>query len=57
MSRLEKEGQCPNCEKEGTLNYGAIETEDTEVFFPVDCTSCQWEGEEYYELKFKGFKI
>jgi len=57
MSRIEKKGMCPNCEKEDAFIYKAIEVQDEEVFYPVECLNCQWEGEEYYEMKFIGFKI
>ena len=57
MSRIEKEGVCPNCEEKDTFEYGTMNLENDGVDFPVVCMSCHWEGSEYYTLKFDGFKI
>ena len=53
----EKEGVCPNCEKEDTFQYGTMNLENDGIDFPVVCMNCDWEGNEYYTLKFDGFKL
>lgn len=46
-------GECPFCGNL-TLDYGALETANQDVYYPWTCTHCGASGRETYELSFAG---
>ena len=48
-----EQGVCPFCHQE-TLDFGAAEFIDNNMVYPWKCTTCNHEGEEWYELNFIG---
>jgi DNA-directed RNA polymerase subunit M/transcription elongation factor TFIIS len=46
-------GTCPYCGGMD-LHYDAIEVEDDNAFYEVDCEDCGNSFREYYELNFSG---
>lgn len=49
-------GVCANC-KEHNLDYGAIELEGENAYFPYKCNNCGLEGKEWYYMDFIGHSI
>lgn len=44
-------GFCAKCN--GTnLDYGAMELQDSCVFYPYNCLDCKHEGKEWYNLEY-----
>ena len=46
-------GKCPKCGSED-LDYGVLEPEGQDIFYPVTC-KCGFKGKEYYKLTFNCF--
>lgn len=46
------QGECPKCLKDGCLNYGAFEIDDSGGFYPYECSECGVKGKEFYDLMF-----
>lgn len=44
-------GSCPFCGGV-SLDYGALEIEDGQLYYPWVCDDCNAEGKEWYELNF-----
>ena len=42
------------CAKCGSLHltYGVIELVGDQVYYPVQCDECDWNGQEWYKLTF-----
>ena len=49
-----KAGICPECGKK-ELSYGVFELEGDGGYYPCKCDFCNWEGREWYDLKFANF--
>ena len=49
-------GTCPHC-KEQDLDYGAIQLEGENAYFPYKCNNCGLEGEEWYYMEFIGHNV
>ena len=47
-----RENTCPVCGEEGEFEYGALEVNDTGIYYPFKCTACGAEGKEHYSLNF-----
>lgn len=43
--------QCPYCNG-NNLDYGTMELEGEQAYFPRTCCNCWAEGEEWYSLEF-----
>lgn len=46
------QGECPKCE--GNIEYGTIDFEDDQCYFPWKCEECGLTGKEWYRLEFIG---
>lgn len=46
-------GKCPNCGKE-LLQYDPFEFCDNAGFYGYVCGNCEFEGKEWYDLKYSG---
>ena len=49
-------GVCPHC-KEQDLEYGSIQLEGENAYFPYKCNNCGLEGEEWYSMEFVGHNV
>lgn len=49
-------GVCPHC-KEQELEYGSIQLEGENAYFPYKCCNCGLEGEEWYYMEFTGHNV
>lgn len=45
------QGKCGKCNS-FNLNYGKIEIEGSQVYYPYNCIDCKAEGKEWYLLKY-----
>lgn len=46
-----EEGICPFCGHDN-LEYGTIELDGHQLFYPWECINCLAQGEEWYSLTF-----
>ena len=53
MASEEKRGTCPKC-KSTEVDYDSMQYEGDFVYYPVECTDCGHEFNEYYDLVFSG---
>jgi hypothetical protein len=51
MWKGSKQGACPRCGKRD-LDYGAMELEAGDCYFPFTCGKCKATGEEWYHLEY-----
>ena len=45
------QGKCPQC-KSVDIDYLAIEFQDGQCCYPFACNECDYEGKEWYVLKY-----
>lgn len=48
------EEACPKC-KSYNFEFGALESCDTGIFYPVKCTDCGFTGQQHYNVAFSCF--
>ena len=51
-SKTVVEGICPKCNV-ADLDYGVLEPEDSNIFYPFTCNNCGVTGKEYYTVKYQ----
>lgn len=47
-----KQGICPVCDCQGTLEYGEPVFDDYGLYFPWECLNCNSTGREMYSMEF-----
>jgi hypothetical protein len=45
------QGQCPKC-KSFNIHYEPMELQDNDVYYPLYCEDCHYEGREWYHLEY-----
>ena len=52
---MPKEDKCPKCDSE-KLEYGVMEqTGMGNIYYPVECKECGFEGKQWYDVTFSGY--
>ncbi len=49
---ISEQGLCPKCQTHG-LEYGAMELQDSMIYYAYSCENCTFEGKEWFELSFQ----